>query len=159
MQQPLGPSTVPDTTALQPAHKDPPATRKLTPGERRYVEAFAVNGLDQGKAYSIAYGCKIESARRGATRIHHMPHVQAAIQAATRQRLTDLAPRAVDTMGSLLTAGSERVQLEAAKGVLDRNGMAPTPSPSSGAQGLSVTINIAAPDTPHIAIAAEQGES
>lgn len=99
-----------------------PAIR-LTDRQAAFVEEILM-GKD---AYSAAKASGLAATSASINRLLSAPHVLAAIEIGLRKRLHgQLVPLAFNVLHKLITSGeSERVQLDAAKIVLDRGGFVP----------------------------------
>jgi len=128
------------TDAAQPDKQ--PTQRPLTGRERTFVSLVA-QGYSGGDAYLKAFKCSEASAYAGASRLRQRSEIRSAIEAAAKQRLQDMLPKAVNRLDSLMYSESDKTSLDAVKATLDRTGVPAVRSDQRGAGGgLSVSINI-----------------
>lgn len=115
----------------------------LTAKQRAFVDAFLANGGNRTKA-AIEAGYGEKSAHVTGCRLAKHPKIRAALAEYTTQVLAELAPHAALTLGHLLGSKSGYVRLEAAKTILDRNGVGVQKQPT---QQQAMVVNIKLGDT------------
>jgi hypothetical protein len=103
-----------------------------------FAEALISN---HGNATAAARALEYEDAKGVGHRYSRHPLVLAALAPLAAAHLNALTPKAIQTLSSLLTAGSPYVRLEAAKDILDRNGVGTSREPPKSSQ-LVVNINL-----------------
>ena len=103
-----------------------------------FAEALVAN---HGNATAAARALEYEDAKGIGRRYSRHPLVLAALAPLAQAHLNSLTPKAIQTLNSLLTAGSPYVRLEAAKDILDRNGVGTAHEPPRSQQ-LVVNINL-----------------
>jgi phage terminase small subunit len=96
--------------------------KPLTPKQRRFVEALLANGGNKTEAAKAA-GYGERSAHVTGCRLTKLPWVKRALREALDDILADAAPIAAMTLRQLLDSKSHYVRLEAAKDILDRQGV------------------------------------
>lgn len=96
--------------------------KALTPKQQRFVEALLANGGNRTEAAKAA-GYGERSAHVTGCRLAKLPWVKRALREAVDDILADSAPIAAQTLRQLLDSKSHYVRLEAAKDILDRNGV------------------------------------
>lgn len=118
----------------------------MLPVSKQVAQAFAEALLaNHGNATAAARQLQYENAKDIGHRYARHPLVLAALAPMAQQHLSSLTPKAIQTLNSLLTAGSPYVRLEAAKDILDRNGVGTSREPPKSSQ-LVVNINLSAPN-------------
>ncbi len=132
----------------------------MTPISKQHAQAFAEALLaNHGNATAAARVLKYEDARGSGHRLSRHPLVLSALAPMAQAHLAALSPRAIATLGQLLNTGSPYVRLEAAKDILDRNGVGTSREPPKSSQ-LVVNINLsathAAPATQAIVLDADE---
>jgi hypothetical protein len=106
------------------------------------AQAFAQALIDNhGNATAAARSLKYDNAKDYGHRYRRHPLVLKALAPMAQAQLQSLTPQAIQTLGHLLNNGSPYVRLEAAKDVLDRNGVGTSREPPRSAQ-LVVNINL-----------------
>ena len=109
---------------------------------REAAEAFAeALILNHGNATAAARSLKYDNASSTGHRYSRHPLVLKALAPLAQAHLAAMTPRAIQTLGSLLSASSAFVRLEAAKDILDRNGVGTSREPPRSQQ-LVVNINL-----------------
>lgn len=106
------------------------------------AQAFAQALINNhGNATAAARSLNYDDAPQSGHRMSRHPLVQKALAPMAHAQLQSLTPQAIRTLGHLLNNGSPYVRLEAAKDVLDRNGVGTSREPPKSAQ-LVVNINL-----------------
>jgi len=103
-----------------------------------FAEALIAN---HGNATAAARTLEYEDAGNTGFRYARHPLVLAALAPLSQAHLNSLTPKAIQTLGALLNTGSAYVRLEAAKDILDRNGVGTSREPPRSQQ-LVVNINL-----------------
>ncbi len=124
------------------------------------AQAFAEALINQhGNATAAARLLKYDDPQQTGHRYARHPLVLAALAPMAQAHLNSLTPKAIQTLAHLLSNGSPYVRLEAAKDVLDRNGVGTSREPPKSSQ-LVVNINLSAthavPDTTAIVLDADE---
>ena len=123
----------------------------MQPVSKQIAQAFAEALLaNHGNATAAARTLQYENAKDIGHRYARHPLVLAALAPMAQQHLSSLTPKAIQTLNSLLTAGSPYVRLEAAKDILDRNGVGTSREPPKSSQ-LVVNINLSGSSAPALA--------
>jgi hypothetical protein len=114
----------------------------MQPMTKQTAQAFAEALLaNHGNATAAARALQYENAKDIGHRYARHPLVLASLAPMATAHLNSLTPKAIQTLNALLTAGSPYVRLEAAKDVLDRNGVGTSREPPKSSQ-LVVNINL-----------------
>ena len=114
----------------------------MEPISKEQAEAFAQALISQhGNATAAARSLKYNDPQQTGHRYKRHPLVLKALAPMAQAQLQSLTPQAIQTLGHLLNNGSPYVRLEAAKDVLDRNGVGTSREPPRSAQ-LIVNINL-----------------
>jgi len=109
---------------------------------KEQAQAFAQALINQhGNATAAARSLKYNDPQQAGHRYRRHPLVLKALAPMAAAQLQSLTPQAIQTLGHLLNNGSPYVRLEAAKDVLDRNGVGTSREPPRSAQ-LIVNINL-----------------
>ena len=117
----------------------------MQPVSKQHAQAFAEALLaNHGNATAAARVLQYEDARGSGHRMSRHPLVLAALAPLAQAHLASMTPRAIQTLGNLLNTGSPYVRLEAAKDILDRNGVGTSREPPKSSQ-LVVNINLSQP--------------
>jgi hypothetical protein len=103
-----------------------------------FAEALIAN---HGNATAAARALQYDDAPGTGHRYSRHPLVLAALAPLAQAHLNSLTPKAIQTLGALLHQGSAYVRLEAAKDILDRNGVGTSREPPRSSQ-LVVNINL-----------------
>jgi len=103
-----------------------------------FAEALVLN---HGNATAAARSLEYDNPKGTGHRYSRHPLVLKALAPLAQQHLSALTPKAIQTLSSLLTAKSAFVRLEAAKDILDRNGVG-TAHEAPRSQQLVVNINL-----------------
>jgi hypothetical protein len=110
---------------------------------RDFAQALIDN---HGNATAAARSLEYDTPSANGHRLSRHPLVIKALAPMAAAQLQSLTPQAIQTLGHLLNNGSPYVRLEAAKDVLDRNGVGTSREPPRSAQ-LVVNINLSPADT------------
>ena len=109
---------------------------------KEVAQAFAeALVLHHGNATAAARSLEYDNPKQAGHRFSRHPLVLAALAPMAQAHLSALTPKAIQTLGSLLSTGSPYVRLEAAKDILDRNGVGTSHEPPRSQQ-LVVNINL-----------------
>jgi hypothetical protein len=103
-----------------------------------FAEALIAN---HGNATAAARTLQYDDAPGTGHRYSRHPLVLAALAPLAQAHLNSLTPKAIQTLSHLLSNGSPYVRLEAAKDILDRNGVGTSREPPKSSQ-LVVNINL-----------------
>src|SRR5258705_12829563 len=103
-----------------------------------FAEALVLN---HGNATAAARSLKYDNPKGVGHRYSRHPLVLKALGPMAQAHLSALTPKAIQTLNALLTASSAFVRLEAAKDILDRNGVG-TSHEAPRSQQLVVNINL-----------------
>ena len=114
---------------------------------QRFAEALVLHAGNQSQA-AIACGyAPGASARSQGLQLARNPRVLKLLQPIAQAQLASLTPRAIQCLAGLLTNKSGYIRLEAAKDILNRNGVGAAAEPQRG-QPLIVRINLGARSQP-----------
>jgi phage terminase small subunit len=108
----------------------------LTVKQRAFCEALLANGGNRTKA-AITAGYGRAGAHVTGHRLAKLPQVRKYLAQAAEALIAEAAPQAAETMRKLLKHKSGYVRFEAAKDVLNRNGVG-----STTGQGSGVSLNV-----------------
>ena len=115
------------------------------------AERFAIELVSHaGNQTQAAIACGYkpgESARSSGKDLSRHPKVLQRLQGLTAQKLATLSPQAINTLGKLLTHKSGYIRLEAAKDILNRNGIG-TEQRQQQHQPVLIRINLDAAKPP-----------
>jgi len=103
-----------------------------------FAEALLAN---HGNATAAARALEYDAPQANGHRMARHPLVLASLAPLAQAHLNSLTPKAIQTLNSLLSTGSAYVRLEAAKDILDRNGVGTSREPPRSQQ-LVVNINL-----------------
>jgi hypothetical protein len=126
---------MPDRPASPPGFR----TRSLTPRQQAFIRNI-IEGHSGTAAYQLAYSATLPVADANASRLRKT--LKAEIEQAIRDKLSGLAPRAVNKLGALLDHASGRVSLDSAKTILDRTGLAAAGSERAPGAAIQININL-----------------